>query len=83
MAIHKRMEYRRFQERKHRERMAKQHNRLGCFGVYYHNDHYVNSGRGKRSAYVKRKCNKQVRRTDGLYRNGDYRKVSDYWWELI
>ena len=41
-------------------------------------------GRGNHVAYVKRKCNRAVRRYKGdLTSKGLHRKVSEYWWEIF
>ena len=38
----------------------------------------------ERTRFVKRKCNRAVRRYKGdLTAKGAYRKVSEYWWELF
>ena len=56
---------------------------------YYVNDdspefiRFKRSYRGKRSKYLKRYCNKRVRRKDNFSLKGNgYRKVSEFWWEL-
>ena len=37
----------------------------------------------ERTRFVKRKCNRAVRRYKGdLTTKGAYRKVSEYWWEI-
>lgn len=39
--------------------------------------------RGKRSKYIKRHCNKRIRRKDNFPLKGNgYRKASEFWWEL-
>lgn len=39
--------------------------------------------RGKRSKYIKRHCNKRIRRKDNFSLKGNgYRKASEFWWEL-
>ena len=41
-------------------------------------------GRGNHVAYVKRKCNRAIRRYKGdLSSPGSYRKISEYWWEIF
>lgn len=81
--IHKTIPYRRMQEIRHKKKLANQHNRCSALGVSFVNGHYVNSGRGKRSAYIKRVSNKKVRRSQGLFQNSEYRRLYDYWWEMI
>ena len=67
--------------------------RHSCYGVYLKEDckgdlpvsRYVRINRGKRSKYVKRMCNRSVRKLPLDYTPksaGGYRRVADYWWEL-
>ena len=60
-------------------------------GVYYDADkdrlirfQMSKKGRGNRVAYVKRKCNRAVRRYKGaLSSPGAHRKISEYWWDIF
>ena len=60
-------------------------------GVYYDPDkdrlirfQMSKKGRGNHVAYVKRKCNRAIRRYKGdLSSPGSYRKISEYWWEIF
>jgi hypothetical protein len=45
--------------------------------------YWASNGRTGRVKWVKRKCNRAVRRYKGdLPTKGSYRKVSEYWWEI-
>ena len=40
--------------------------------------------RGKRSKYLKKTCNRKLRRTNLKYhavKRGSYRKLTEFWWE--
>ena len=54
-------------------------------GPYYSKkkNRVVNDGRGQISSYLKKLSNKKVRRTKGLFSGSTYRKVYDYWHNLI
>lgn len=60
-------------------------------GVYYDTDkeRYIRfqmsrKGRGNFVSYVKKKCNRAIRRNKLLIsgNRGSYRKVSELWWEI-
>ena len=60
-------------------------------GAYYDNDkeRYIQfqmsrKGRGNYISYVKKKCNRIVRRNRFSVPNGkgSYRKMSEFWWEI-
>ncbi len=40
--------------------------------------------RGKRSKNIKKFCNRKLRRKDSetAYQNGEYKKATEFWWEL-
>lgn len=44
-----------------------------------------NKGRASRTAYVKRKCNRAIRRHKMEIGGGKghYRKMSEYWWDIL
>lgn len=44
---------------------------------------YLSSGRKGRARWLKRQSNKKIRKYKGYIRKGAYKKVFDYWWELI
>lgn len=41
------------------------------------------SGRGGRPKYLRKRTNKKLRRCKDLLNYGKYRKVFDYWWEVL
>lgn len=45
---------------------------------------YERYWRGKRSKNIKQQCNRKLRRTnkDKIYQNGEYKKATEFWWEL-
>lgn len=46
--------------------------------------YYKRYYRGKASMYLKRQASKKVRRkTEEIKKGGSYRKVFDFWWELL
>ena len=54
-------------------------------GVYFDEEkgRYIRYWQPRRAKFVKRKCNRAVRRYKGeLNTKGAYRKVSEYWWEI-
>ena len=52
-------------------------------GVYFWEGRYVKVYRGSRSKFIKRKCNKQLRRYKGELKNGgQYKKATEFWYEL-
>ena len=54
-------------------------------GVWYDKEKgiYRRYSLPERTRFVKRKCNRAVRRYKGdLTSKGAYRKVSEYWWEI-
>lgn len=45
--------------------------------------YWTSTGRTGRVKFIKRKCNRAVRRYKGSLGNkGTYRKISEYWWEI-
>lgn len=42
---------------------------------------FKRSYREQRSKQIKKKCNRQLRNTDELYQNGEYKKQTEFWWE--
>ena len=60
---------------------------IHCYGagVWYNKEkgRYIRYYQPRRAKFVKRKCNRAVRRYKGdLSAKGSYRKVSEYWWEI-
>lgn len=54
-------------------------------GVWYDSERqrYIRYWQPRRAKYIKRKCNRAVRRyTGALMNKGSYRKVSEFWWEI-
>lgn len=54
-------------------------------GVWYDEERgrYIRYWQPRRAKFVKRKCNRAVRRYKGsLPTKGSYRKVSEFWWEM-
>ena len=46
-------------------------------------EHYRRWWRGKRSKQIKKNCNRRLRRTSQeVYQNGEYKKATEFWWEL-
>ena len=47
-------------------------------------EHYRRWWRSKRSKQIKKNCNRRLRRTnkDEIYQNGEYKKATEFWWEL-
>ena len=46
--------------------------------------YWLSNGRSGRVKFVKRKCNRAVRRYKGdLLSKGAYRKVAEYWWDIL
>ena len=44
---------------------------------------YLRTWREQRSKDIKRQCNKKLRRDkENAYQNGDYKKATEFWWEL-
>ena len=44
---------------------------------------YERYWRGKRSKQIKKNCNRKLRRTNNeAYQNGEYKKATEFWWEL-
>lgn len=44
----------------------------------------INPGRGRISKYLKKQSNRKIRRyKNRRFHGGNYRKLFDYWWELI
>ena len=55
-------------------------------GIYYDKEKgiYRRYQLPERTRFVKRKCNRAVRRYKGaLSTKGAYRRVSEYWWEIL
>ena len=46
-------------------------------------EYYEREWRGQRSKHIKKKCNEQLRNSDEeeLFRHGEYKKKSDFWWD--
>lgn len=80
------MGYKRSQETKKRnERLYAETMRHYGNGVYFSEKkgRYIRYWQPRRAKYIKRKCNRAVRRYKGaLNTKGAYRKVSEYWWEI-
>lgn len=60
---------------------------IHCYGsgVWYDEEkgRYIRCYQPRRAKFVKRKCNRAVRRYKGpLPDKGSYRKVSEFWWEI-
>ena len=60
---------------------------IHCYGsgVWYDEEkgRYIRCYQPRRAKFVKRKCNRAVRRYQGaLPTKGSYRKVSEYWWDI-
>lgn len=54
-------------------------------GVWYDETRgrYIRYWQPRRAKFVKRQCNRQVRRYRGhLSAKGSYRRVADYWWAI-
>ena len=74
--------------RETKRRYKKLHdNTIHCYGsgVWYNEKkgRYIRCYQPRRAKFVKRKCNRAVRRYKGaLPTKGFYRKVSEYWWEI-
>lgn len=44
---------------------------------------YLRTWREQRSKDIKRQCNKKLRRDkENAYQNGEYKKATEFWWEL-
>ena len=55
-------------------------------GVYYDRDknRYIKSKRPNLSKWHKKQSNRKLRRNKNLnYKNSQYKKLYDFWWELI
>jgi hypothetical protein len=60
---------------------------IHCYGsgVWYDKEkgRYIRCYQPRRAKFVKRKCNRAVRRYKGsLSTKGSYRKISEYWWDI-
>lgn len=46
-------------------------------------EYYKREYRGRRSKQIKKQCNEKLRNSDGeqLFRHGEYKKHSDFWWD--
>ena len=46
--------------------------------------YYRRVWRGKRSKDIKKQCNRKLRHTneEEIYQNGEYKKATEFWWEL-
>ena len=60
---------------------------IHCYGsgVWYDEERgrYIRCWQPRIAKFVKRKCNRAVRRYKGsLTGKGSYRKISEYWWEI-
>lgn len=85
------MSWQRSHETKRRlENLYKETKRHYPKGAWYDEDKdryikfWISKGRTGRVKYVKRKCNRAVRRYKGdLSTKGFYRKVSEYWWDIL
>ena len=87
------MSWRRSEEQKRRDKNLYRHTKYKyARGVWYDSekDRFVRfqmsrNGRGNRVAYVKRKCNRTVRRNKMFISGGkgSYRKMSEFWWEVF
>ena len=80
------MGYRRSQETKKRYvRLYEETMRHYGSGVWFNEEkgRYIRYWQPRRAKWVKRKCNRAVRRYKGsLPDKGSYRRVSEYWWEI-
>lgn len=80
------MGYKRSQETKKRyKRLYDETMRHYGNGVYFDQQkgRYIRYWQPRRAKFVKRKCNRAVRRYKGdLTSKGAYRRVSEYWWEI-
>jgi len=80
------MGYKRSQEQRRRdERTYSETKTWYGKGVWYDKEKgiYRRYSLPERTRFVKRKCNRAVRRYKGdLTTKGAYRKVSEYWWEI-
>ena len=56
----------------------------GIAYYYEKENRYIKTNRGSHSKYIKKSCNRKVRRYKGEISNGNcYRKIEEYWWELF
>ena len=80
------MGYKRSQETKKRyKRLYDETIRHYGAGVWYDEKkgRYIRYWQPRRAKFVKRKCNRAVRRyKETLNTKGAYRKVSEYWWDI-
>ena len=40
------------------------------------------TGKGSASTHVKKMCNRKIRRSNQIFKRGDYRKATEYWWQI-
>jgi hypothetical protein len=83
------MSYRRKQQekQKHKKLYEETKNKYGK-GLWYdpRKERFIvvsMSDNTKRVRYLKRQCNKAVRRRKGIYNRKTYRKLNEYWWVLV
>lgn len=80
------MGYRQSRERKRRlKRMYENRNNSGVSGVWFDEDRnrYIRVYRPSSSKWLKKQCNRRVRRTAlEPIKNGQYKKIMDYWYIL-
>ena len=67
------------------KKLAYQHGSYKPGTVYYSKQlgRYIKTWRGSRSKFIKSQCNKRLRRYKGELKNGgQYKKATEFWWEL-
>lgn len=78
------MGYRRAKSEKEHLARTYRHTKNHYFGVYEHNGRYRKTKRGDRGKFCRRQSNRAVRRSKViLLAPSDYKRLYDYWWELI
>ena len=83
------MSYRRSQERNRKlKKLYNETKNSYGVGVYYNVDKgryikYSPRRKSRRTMFLHRVANRKVRRCQDYLKNGLYRKIYDYWWELF
>ena len=89
MMLHKNIPYRRWQDCLHKKRLAEIASSCNFPGIWFKNDKYYTSCRDSTaSQFLKRQSEKRIRQKQWEYENkalhgGEYKKLFDFWWELI
>lgn len=80
------MSYKRSRDRNRRLSKLYNKTKYKYFGAYYDEDknRYIKCERTSLSKWHKKQSNRRLRRNKNLnYKNGQYKKIYDFWWELF